>query len=134
MHNSVSYIDHVLVMRQSKTCFMLTRPFRLLVTLTRVSRRENCVWSPTRRTQAMQAFTKLNRIILINILILGRLFWDASQIYTSFLVTAHQNGLKKNVWPKLYLKILVEWTRAIVELRNLRRVVEMWSGEVWRSK
>ena len=43
----------------------------------------------------MQACAKQNRIILIDIPILGRLFRDASQIYASFLVTAHQNGMKK---------------------------------------
>ena len=49
----------------------------------------------------MQARAKQNRIILIDIIILGRLFLDATQIYTSFLVTAHQNRLKKKSRAKI---------------------------------
>ena len=40
-------------------------------------------------------------------------------------MTAYQNGMKKKVGLKLYPRILVEWMRAIMELRNLRRVGEM---------
>ena len=58
------------------------------------------------RTKAISACAKQNRIILIDIPILGRLFWMAFQIYVSFLVTAYQSGIEKNEGAKIVLKII----------------------------